>query len=157
MEQRQVDARRVSSHHAAGHIVAGFIHGLPLRAAYVKGGEGAVYLSRFYLWTSMFREVNQATVKQKVLFILSGRYASTLAGFDDPEEVWHSDCYLPWFLSRKFALDTQALAREAEYLVLRNREPILIVADRLYRQGSLNSYELALMRMDFLAKGSLVH
>ena len=157
MEQRQVDACRVTSHHEAGHIVAGWIHGLPLRAAYVKGGEGAVYLSRFYLWTSMFREVSQETVRQKVLFIMSGRYASTLAGFADAEEVWHSDAYLSWFLSRKFALDTREIARDAEYLVLRNKEPIRLVAERLYQKGKLNWYELALMRMDFLAQGSLIH
>jgi hypothetical protein len=157
MEQRQVDACRVTSHHEAGHIVAGWIQGLPLRAAYVKGSEGAVYLSRFYLWTSMFREVNQETVRQKVLFIMSGRCASALAGFDDREEVWHSDAYLPWYLGRKFALDTREIAREAEHLVQRNKRPIKVVAERLYQQGSLDWYELALMRMDLLAQGSLIH
>jgi hypothetical protein len=60
-------------------------------------------------------------------------------------------------LGRKFALDTREIAREAEHLVQRNKRPIKVVAERLYQQGSLDWYELALMRMDLLAQGSLIH
>ena len=155
MQQYIYDDRLVSAYHEAGHIVLGWYCDLPISRAVVEDNCASVHLSWSYTWTSMFREVNQSTVRRNIMFCLGGRFASTLFGLDDAEEVWHSDVYIPKFLAQRFSLDLEQVAAETRSVVLLNKPSIKMLAQALYEKHTLDGYDLALARLNLLARGEL--
>lgn len=154
-----MNSRMLAAHHEAGHVAMAWILGLPVGTAEVSGdGQGRTRLSLWYRSTSMFREVNQDTVHRDVLFVLAGDMGEQLLFPDNARGAVDTDTYLAFILSKRFCLNLRDLKEEASRMIVRQRHTINALAQLLYRRGTLNSFDLALLRMDWLARGkNLAH
>lgn len=146
--------RMLASYHEAGHVVVAWLLGIPVEMVEVSHeGRGRTQLSLWYRSTSMFRDVNQSTVYRDTLFVLAGDCGERLLRPLDDEQIVSLDTYFAYALSRRFKLDLRNLKEEASRMVVRQRETIHTLALLLYSRGKLDAYALALLRMDWLARG----
>ena len=146
---------KVATHHEAAHVVAAWALDLPLQFMKVNdNGSGTTKLSYFYLWTAMFREVSRDSVRKSALFVLAGDCGEQLISFSLAQDEVTSDDYYAWFLARKFRLDLGILRNEAEQIIVRERDTVTEIAEELYIKRFLGPYDLAIRRMNWLARGS---
>lgn len=149
--------RMLASYHEAGHLVAAWLLDIPVEVVEVSNeGEGRTQLSLWYRSTSIFRDVNQGTVYRDTLFVLAGDFGERLLCPLDDEHGVSLDTYLAYVLSRRFKLDLRHLKEEVSQMIVRQRETIRTLAFLLYTCGKLDAYRLALLRMDWLARGKIL-
>ena len=154
MQTHIPDPSFVAAHHEAGHVVAAWRLGIPIGFTSVdEKGNGVTRVSQFHSCTSMFRAVTQCTVRNMALFALAGDAAEQLVTRFVETDIAEPDYAISWFLARKFRLDLAQLKEEAEQIILREHETIVRIASELHRRRSLNSFDLALQRMNWLARG----
>lgn len=148
-----MDMRLLAAYHEAGHVVAAWMCGLPVGKVKIDHkGQGLTRLSLWYRSTTMFRPVNQETVRKSALFALAGDYSEQLVSLR-VAKCSGDDMFLVSFLSRRFCLDYADLRRETEFMILRQRRTIALLAEQLYQLSVLDEYQLALHRMNWLACG----
>lgn len=144
-----------AAYHEAGHVVGAWISGLPVGKVMVDGkGNGCTMISRFYDWTSMFRKVDQTTVREQMYFLLGGICAEALLPFGDPfphaeEDRWHARR-----LARRFVIDPDEVLSKTRAVIERNKHTIALMARDLFKKEELSAFDLALHRMNWLAGGT---
>jgi len=144
----------LAAYHEAGHVVAAWLLGIPVESVEIShDGRGRTQLSLWYRSTSMFREVNQSTVRRDILFVLAGDCGEQLLFRFDERRTVDLDTYLAYVLSQRFRLDLYHLREEVGQMVVRQRDTIHALARILYSHGKLNGFRLDLLRMDWLARG----
>ena len=151
-------------YHEAAHVVAGWVLGLPIDRVIVDKAGWGVKKSRWHSLTRQFHAVSQETVRRDVIFCLVGDCGEMLVGGEGAHLYEHDD-HLARTLSRKFALDLASLRQEAFHLVLTHKHTIASIAQKLRQKAEkadigkgdtielFSSYEMALERMNWLARG----
>ncbi len=144
----------LAAYHEAAHVAVAWLLGIPVGEVEVSSdGQGRTRLSRWYSSTSMFREVNQSTVRRDTLFVLAGDYGEQLICPLPTEKAVGLDTYFAYVLSQRFKLDLYRIKEEVSQMIVRQRGTIQALAHHLYTHGKLKGYRLALLHMDWLARG----
>lgn len=148
---------RLSAYHEAAHVVVGWVLGIPIGDVMISanGREGRVRKSLWYRLTRSFREVTQGTVRHDIMWSLAGKYGEMLAGAFTamPHDF---DFYFLDRLARRFALDMESLERDTWNIVYAQREAIVRLAGDFAKRRELSEHDVAVLRMDWLARGESV-
>lgn len=151
------DERRffIASYHEAGHILGAWEKDIPLECAEIADdGSGYTKIATEESWFwRRFRAIDQNSVRNDAFFTVCGQYGERLVGTRD-SSASELDDFLVRFLARRFALDITELHNESRAFIARHVDAVARVAQELRRKRRLGRYDLALLRMDWLAKKS---
>jgi hypothetical protein len=149
-----MDILKVSSYHEAAHVTVGWVLGIPIGDVVISanGKEGRVRKSLWYRLTRAWQKVSQDTVRQDIMWSLAGKYGEMLAG--EFTAMPHDfDFYFLDRLARRFALDMETLERDTWNIVFAQRGTIVRLAHEFAKRRKLSEHDIAVLRMDWLARG----